>query len=108
MKKVINFVILLIIVGVGAVYFTWGPNIFFGGPKNSDIIEVTKTVMIATSGSEEKKALVATAKITPKGICNKMDSKFACAVNISLSDGSSKDFVAVLQKNATGTWLAVD
>lgn len=103
-----NFLVLAIAIGAAAVYFLLGPNVFFGGPSKNAIIDITRQVMIVTSPSPAEAELAKTAKISPTGICNPAESKYACGVEVTVDGAAPKTFVTVLGKGPAGNWVMAE
>jgi len=108
LRKILNFLVLTIVAGSAIVYFTLGPNVFLGGPTKNAIIDITRQVMIATSPSPTEAELAKTAKISPTGVCNPSDGKYACGVEVTVDGAAPKTFVAVLKKGADGNWVMAE
>ncbi len=106
MRKILNTIAFLILAAVGAIYFMFGPNVFFGGPSKNTIIDVARSVMVSTAPTPEAAALAKTAQITPTGICGSSnDGGYGCSVEITIAGAQPKVMIATLKKTAEG-WVA--
>lgn len=108
MRRILNLISVVILLGGAAVYFTLGPSVFLGGPRSSDIVAVSRAAMVATSPDAAAAELARDARITPKGICSKQDGTFACIVEIEVAGAPATTFVSVLRKGADGVWVAAE
>ena len=109
MRKVLNIIAFLIIAGVAAVYFVFGPSALIGGPKTSDIVDVSRAVMVKTASSTALADAAETLEITPKGLCShNQDGSYACAVEMKIGTSEPTIFIAVLKKGADGVWIAAE
>lgn len=107
MKKLLSYLVIAIIVGVAAVYFTLGPNVLMGGPSNSAIVEGARAAMVASAPGAAEADQANSAKITPRGLCNSApNAGRACIVDVQIAGGASSTFVAVLRKGPDGIWVA--
>lgn len=108
MRKFLNILVIVIAAGLGIGYFTVGPSFFLGGPKISDIVTVTREVMVATAPGPAEAEAAKTATLTPKGLCSANDDgSHACIVEIAVEGAAPQTFVAVMRKSDTGAWVAV-
>jgi hypothetical protein len=109
MRKTINILAFVIIVGVAVGYFTVGPNFFLGGPKTSDIVEVVRGVMAATSPNATDAERAKTAKVVPTGLCShSADGSYACIVDVTVEGSQTTTFVALLKKTVDGGWISAE
>ncbi|MDZ4311981.1 MAG: hypothetical protein U1A24_15655 [Cypionkella sp.] len=109
MRKILNIIALLIVAGVAGIYFTLGPSFLIGGPKTSDIVDVSRAVLIATAADPSQANLAKAAKISPKGLCShNQDGSYACLIDIEIEGTAPKSLVAVLKKGAGGAWIATE
>jgi hypothetical protein len=109
MRKTINILAVVIVIGLAIGYFTVGPNFFLGGPKNSDIVDVVRGVMVATAPGSAEAERAKTAKVVPKGFCNhSADGSYACIVDVTVEGSATTTFVAQLKKSADGGWISAE
>ncbi len=109
MRKIINILAVAIFVAIGVGYFTVGPSFFLGGPKKSDIITVTRAVMIATAPSAAEVEKAKSAEISPRGLCNHDDNgSYACIVDTSIEGAGPKTFVTLMKKASNGDWMPAE
>lgn len=101
-------IILLAILAIGgAAFFLLGPSVAMGGPTKSTIERVTRETLRATAPTPELATAAETAKLTPKGMCNKDAKVFACIVEMRVGDAAPQTFITELTKDDTGNWGAV-
>lgn len=109
LRKLLNLIAIVIVGGVVATYFTLGPSFLMGGPKNSDIVNVSRAVIVATAAGSNEAELAKTAKISPKGFCNHAnDGSYACAVEIEINGTAPSTVISVLKKGNDGIWVAAE
>ncbi|AWD22885.1 hypothetical protein [Pseudogemmobacter blasticus] len=109
MKTFLKLFPLVVVAALAAIWFTVGPSVLYGGPKKSDIIAVTRTVMAATAPDAALAEAAKAATVTPGGLCSKNnDGSFACMVDVQIAGAPVQSLVAVLKKGADGVWTAAD
>lgn len=109
MKTLLKLLPIVVVAGLAAIWFTVGPSVLFGGPKKSDIIAVTRAVMVATAPDAALAEAAKTATVTPGGLCSKNgDGNFACMVDVRVAGAPVQSLVAVLKKGADGVWTAAE
>ena len=107
MRKIINIIVALLIVGIGVGYLVLGPSVVLGGPSKAEITRVTREVMEQTATSSDESAIAKAATITPQGLCSKTDDGvFACMVEITAEGRAPQTLIAELKKSAEGVWGA--
>lgn len=104
MRKVVRILLVAIAAAIGIGYFTVGPNFFLGGPKTSDIIAFTRSVIAASTPSTAGKV-----EISPRGLCShNEDGSYACIVETSIDGADAKLFVAVMKRGHNGDWVPAE
>lgn len=108
-RKKLNLLVVVIVAALAVAYFTVGPSFFIGGPKNSDIVATTRSVLAAAAPSPSEAERAQSLSVKPKGLCNHNDDgSYACIVEITDSAAEAKSFVAVMKRDANGAWIAAE
>ncbi|MBA8879029.1 hypothetical protein [Phyllobacterium myrsinacearum] len=108
MRKFLGIIVIAALVGIAAVYFMYGPSFLMGGPKTSDIVNVSRSTMVATATSPSEADLARSADISPKGLCNHVGEGYACIVNVRINGAAPTSLVTVLKKGSDGTWISAN
>lgn len=104
MRKFLSIIVIAALVGIAAVYFMYGPSFLMGGPKTSDIINLSRSAMVASATGSAEADLAKTADISPKGLCNHVGEGYACIVEVKINGAAPTSLVTVLKKGSDGTW----
>ncbi|AGT09630.1 hypothetical protein [Paracoccus aminophilus] len=107
MRGVVKLLVVIVLIGLGFVYFSLGPSFLLGGPKNADIVAQARLALIVGAPTPAEADLARRADLSPQGLCNRSgDGSFACLVDVSVEGTLARTFVAVLRKDANGNWTA--
>jgi hypothetical protein len=108
MRKFLSMIVVVALGGIGFIYFTYGPSFLTGGPKIGDIVNVSRSAMVASATSSAEADLAKSADISPKGLCNHVGEGYACIVEVKINGAAPTSLVTVLKKGSDGTWTAAN
>jgi hypothetical protein len=65
MSRTISYAVIVLAAAAAVAYFTYGPNILFGGPSKSAIVAAARQATIDSAPTDEAKKLADQATISP-------------------------------------------
>ncbi len=109
MSRTISYAVIVLVAAAAVAYFTYGPNILFGGPSKSAIVAAARQATIDSAPTDEAKKLADQATISPRGVCNADPSGgYACIVDVSVTGHPTMAMVVTMRKGPDGEWASAN